>query len=111
MSPDGVTIRNLLTMSSGVKWNEDYGDPNADVARSGTTYNEPGVNPIVSYMRRLPREHEPGTTFHYNTDSAIGIPSNSPFPWALPGLPAVPGTAPVWQRGNSARFMVNRFPG
>lgn len=64
---DGVNLRQMLTMSSGVKWNEDYSDPNADVARSGTTYNEPGVNPIVSYMRRLPRAHEPGSTFHYNT--------------------------------------------
>jgi CubicO group peptidase (beta-lactamase class C family) len=45
---DGVNLRQMLTMSSGVQWNEDYSDPNADVAHSGTTYNEPGVNPIVS---------------------------------------------------------------
>jgi CubicO group peptidase (beta-lactamase class C family) len=32
---DGVTIRQLPTMSSGVKWNEDYTDGNSDVARSG----------------------------------------------------------------------------
>jgi CubicO group peptidase (beta-lactamase class C family) len=24
---DDVSIRHLLTMTSGVKWNEDYGDP------------------------------------------------------------------------------------
>ena len=30
---DDVSIRQLLTMTSGVKWNEDYGDPNSDVAR------------------------------------------------------------------------------
>jgi CubicO group peptidase (beta-lactamase class C family) len=29
---DDVSIRQLLTMTSGVKWNEDYADPNADVA-------------------------------------------------------------------------------
>ena len=28
---------------------------------------EPGVNPLVSYMRRLPRQNPPGTTFNYNT--------------------------------------------
>ena len=32
---DGVTVRQMLTMSSGVKWNEDYTDPNSDVARAG----------------------------------------------------------------------------
>src|SRR5437868_3282959 len=34
---DGVTIRQLLTMSSGVRWSEDYSDPNSDVARAGTS--------------------------------------------------------------------------
>jgi len=64
---DGVTVRQLLMMSSGVKWNEDYEDPNSDVARAGGGPIEPGVNPIVSYMRRLPRENAPGSKFHYNT--------------------------------------------
>ncbi|HEY8616558.1 serine hydrolase [Phenylobacterium sp.] len=64
---EGVTVRQLLMMSSGVKWNEDYADPNSDVARAGTAIQEPGVNPIVSYMRRLPRANAPGTKFTYNT--------------------------------------------
>ena len=64
---DGVTIRQLLTMSSGVKWNEDYTDSSSDVARAGAIMLDTGVNPIVSYMRRLSREKEPGSTFHYNT--------------------------------------------
>ena len=64
---EGVTIRQLLTMTSGVKWNEDYTDPNSDVAKVGLSILEPGVNPVVSYMRRLPREAEPGTKFVYKT--------------------------------------------
>jgi CubicO group peptidase (beta-lactamase class C family) len=64
---DGVTVRQLLMMSSGVKWNEDYEDPASDVARAGAQPPEPGVNPIVSYMRHLPRANPPGTLFHYNT--------------------------------------------
>ena len=64
---EGVTVRQLLMMSSGVKWNEDYTDPNSDVARAGSAILEPGVNPIVSYMRRLPRANEPGAKFTYNT--------------------------------------------
>lgn len=63
----GVTIRHLLTMSSGVKWNEDYSDPNSDVAQAGQQILEPGVNPIVSYMKRLPRVDAPGTRFAYKT--------------------------------------------
>ena len=64
---DGVTVRQLLTMTSGVKWNEDYTDLNSDVARAGIVPGEPGMNPIVSYMRKLPREAEPGTKFVYKT--------------------------------------------
>jgi CubicO group peptidase (beta-lactamase class C family) len=64
---DGVTVRQLLKMSSGVRWNEDYTDPKSDVAQAGARILEPGVNPIVSYMRRLPRENEPGARFNYNT--------------------------------------------
>jgi CubicO group peptidase (beta-lactamase class C family) len=54
-------------MTSGVKWNEDYADPNSDVALSSFWPGEPGVNPLVSYMRRLPRANEPGTVFSYKT--------------------------------------------
>jgi len=64
---EGVTIRQLITMSSGVKWNEDYTDPKSDVAKVGMSVIEPGVNPVVSYMRRLPRDVTPGTRFHYST--------------------------------------------
>ena len=36
---------------------------------------EPGVNPIVSYMKALPRANEPGTKFNYNTGETdlVGI--------------------------------------
>ena len=64
---EGVTVRQLITMTSGVKWNEDYTDPNSDVAKVGLSIVEPGVNPVVSYMRRLPREAAPGAKFVYKT--------------------------------------------
>jgi CubicO group peptidase (beta-lactamase class C family) len=64
---DGVTIRQLVTMTSGVKWNEDYSDPHSDVAQAGNAILEPGVNPIVSYMRRLPRADPPGSKWVYKT--------------------------------------------
>lgn len=64
---DDVTIRQLLTMSSGVRWNEDYEDPNSDVSRFNKEPPEPGLDAVVSYMRRLPRAHAPGTVWRYNT--------------------------------------------
>jgi len=64
---DDVTVRQLITMTSGVKWNESYTDPNSDVAKVGLSVLEPGVNPVVSYMRRLPREAAPGSKFVYKT--------------------------------------------
>src|SRR5512140_1713663 len=32
---EGVSVRQMLMMSSGVKWNETYTDPNSDVAKAG----------------------------------------------------------------------------
>ncbi len=72
---DDVSIRQLLTMSSGVKWNEDYEDPNADVARFNNAEPEDGLDATVSYMRHLPRAHPPGEVWHYNTGETnlIGV--------------------------------------
>lgn len=64
---DDVTVRQLLTMSSGVKWNEDYEDPNSDVSQFNKAKPEPGLDAIVSYMRKLPRAHPPGEKWNYNT--------------------------------------------
>lgn len=64
---DGVTLRQLLTMTSGVRWNEDYTDPESDVARFLSEPVRDGQNPVVSFMRRLPREAEPGTRWNYST--------------------------------------------
>lgn len=60
---DGVTIRQILTMTSGVRWNEDYTDPNSDVARMFAEAVPPGQDPTVAYMRKLPRADPPGSKF------------------------------------------------
>jgi CubicO group peptidase (beta-lactamase class C family) len=72
---DAVTVRQLLTMSSGVKWNEDYEDPAADVAKFNNATPDEGVDATVSYMRKLPRAHPPGEVWHYNTGETnlIGV--------------------------------------
>ena len=64
---DDVSIRQLLTMTSGVRWIERFDDPEADVAKFNNHQPEPGVEALVSYMRRLPRAAPPGTRFNYST--------------------------------------------
>ena len=72
---DDVTVRQLLTMTSGVKWNEDYTDPKSDVAQFSLQKPEPGVDLTVSYMRRLKREAPAGTKWVYKTGETnlIGV--------------------------------------
>jgi len=72
---DAVSLRQLLTMTSGVRWNEDYADPGSDVARFNNHQPEEGVDALVSYLRRLPREVPAGTRWHYSTGETnlVGI--------------------------------------
>ena len=72
---DDVSVAQLLTMSSGIRWNEDYEDPKADVALFNNAEPDPGMDATVSYMRKLPRAHPPGTVWHYNTGETnlIGV--------------------------------------
>ncbi|MBK7720451.1 MAG: serine hydrolase [Simplicispira sp.] len=72
---DDVSVRQLLTMTSGVRWNEDYGDPKSDVAQFNNHKPEAGVDALVSYMRKLPREAPAGTRWHYSTGETnlVGI--------------------------------------
>ena len=64
---DSVQIRHLLTMTSGIKWNENYSDPNSDISRFDNDTTLDGMKAIVSYMRRLPAEAAPGKKFNYST--------------------------------------------
>jgi CubicO group peptidase (beta-lactamase class C family) len=57
-----TTIRNLLQMASGVAWNEDYADPQSDVARA--SYE---TLALYEYLRDKPRAAAPGERFNYNT--------------------------------------------
>ena len=72
---EGVSVEQLLTMTSGVKWNEDYADKNSDVALFNLTKSKDGVDPIIIYMKTLENEAEPGTRWQYNTGETnlIGV--------------------------------------
>lgn len=72
---DQVSVRQLLTMTSGVRWNEDYADPRSDVARFNNATPDAGVDATVSYMRRLPRQYLAGERWVYKTGETnlIGV--------------------------------------
>ena len=72
---DDVSIEQLLTMTSGVRWNEDYEDKNSDVALFNEHNAEPGVDATVSYMRTLSREAPAGDKWAYKTGETnlIGV--------------------------------------
>lgn len=63
-----VTVRQLLTMSSGVKWEEGYvAGGSSDLIR----YYMAGLTgDPIGFLATLPRAHPPGSTFHYNTGEA-----------------------------------------
>ena len=64
---DAVSVRHLLTMSSGVRWNEDYTDRNSDVNRYSKSLGDKVPGGVLALMRTLQAEHPPGTHFNYNS--------------------------------------------
>jgi CubicO group peptidase (beta-lactamase class C family) len=64
---EGVSIRNLLQMASGVKWDETYTDPASDRRRmlEAQIAQRPGA--IMDVMAKLPRAGAPGTIWNYST--------------------------------------------
>ena len=64
---DGVSIRNLLQMSSGVYWNEDYTATSSDIGALLQAIIEERPGGILEHLSGLPRIAEPGTIFLYST--------------------------------------------
>ena len=60
---DGVTIKDILQMSSGVLFNEDYADYDSDINRFGRAVAT-GTS-MRDFSKTLTREREPGTYMHY----------------------------------------------
>lgn len=69
---DAATVRHLLQMSSGVKYNEDYTDEKSDIAyiiRECLAERRAGC--ILSRMASLPSVAAPGTVWNYSTGEAF----------------------------------------
>lgn len=60
---DGVSIKNVLQMSSGVRFNEDYGNLFSDINRVGMYF---ALNmPLADFIASLKPERKPGIFHHY----------------------------------------------
>jgi len=64
---DGVTVRQLLMMASGVAWSETYTDPASDRRRMLEAQIAQQPDAILDLMAALPRAAEPGTRWNYST--------------------------------------------
>ncbi|HET8763608.1 MAG TPA: serine hydrolase, partial [Rhodanobacter sp.] len=62
-----VTVEQLLTMTSGVHWNEDYADAKSDVAQMYLGACVDGEAHVLTYLKRQPRQWPAGTHWNYNT--------------------------------------------
>lgn len=64
---DGVTVRQILQMTSGVAWNETYTDPTSDrrAMLEAQIQQQPGA--ILKLMAELSRTAEPGAVWNYST--------------------------------------------
>jgi hypothetical protein len=70
---DGVRIKDILQMSSGARWDEDYSDPESDIMRFIYAFGTGGS--LNDFTATLVREHEPGTYNYYNSmdTQALGM--------------------------------------
>jgi len=64
---ESVTLRHLITMTSGVRWSEAYTDPNSERRKllECQLTRKPGA--ILRHMQGLGRAGEPGSIWNYNT--------------------------------------------
>ncbi|MBB6521261.1 serine hydrolase domain-containing protein [Pseudoteredinibacter isoporae] len=70
---DGVKIKDVLQMSSGAAWSEDYANPDSDVMRLGKVMALGGS--MDEFVQGMTREWEPGTANRYNSGDtqALGM--------------------------------------
>lgn len=64
---EGVTVRDVLMMASGVRWSETYIDPKSDRRRLLEAQISQRPGSAMEVMASLPRAAEPGTKNNYNT--------------------------------------------
>ena len=62
---DVVSIKDVLQMSSGARWNEDYNDPASDVYRLAAAMGDGGT--LEHFVATMVRDTEPARVCRYNS--------------------------------------------
>jgi CubicO group peptidase (beta-lactamase class C family) len=71
---EGVTIRNLLRMCSGVAWREhNDADGRSEIYRLDKAMLSRRPGSVINLMCKLPRAHPQGTVFNYSTGESCVI--------------------------------------
>jgi CubicO group peptidase (beta-lactamase class C family) len=66
-----VTVRHLLTMSTGVGWTEVYEDPDSDVNKYSRSIANRVPGGVLDLMRGIPPGDAPGSGFRYNSGDSF----------------------------------------
>jgi len=64
---DGVTVKTLMQMTSGVRWSDDQTDANSERRRMLKMQIDQQSGAIMRYMAQRPRAAAPGTQWCYST--------------------------------------------
>lgn len=70
---EGVSVRNVIQMASGVRWNETYTDPMSDRRKLLEIQLQQKPGTILPYMTELSRAGAPGTIWNYNTGETFVV--------------------------------------
>jgi len=70
---EGVSVRNVIQMASGVKWDETYTDPNSDRRKLLEIQLQQKPGTILPFMSALSKAGRPGTIWNYNTGETFVV--------------------------------------
>jgi CubicO group peptidase (beta-lactamase class C family) len=70
---EGVSVRNVIQMASGVKWDETYTDPKSDRGKLLEIQLQQKPGTILPFMNALTKAGAPGTIWNYNTGETFVV--------------------------------------
>lgn len=69
----GVKLEDVLRMSSGVSWDETYGDPQSERRKMLEVQYQQQAGAILDFLKNLDRASEPGDQWMYNTGDTFVV--------------------------------------